>query len=76
MSVADMVEMESLLDEVRDQFEDELRELFNEDPAMFEGRSTQEEWNAQVRLASNALREELNKSVDKIETMLHDGQYH
>ncbi len=76
MSVADMVEMESLLDEVRDQFEDDLRELLNEDPGMFEGRSTQEEWNAQVRLAANALREELNKSVDKIETMLHDGQYH
>ena len=76
MSVADMIEMESLLDEVRDQFVDELRELFNEEPELFEGRSTQLEWNEQVRRAGDALRQELNKSVDKIETMLHDGQYH
>ena len=75
MSVADMIEMESLLDEVRDQFVDELRELFNEEPELFEGRSTQLEWNEQVRRAGDALRQELNKSVDKIETMLHDGQY-
>ena len=57
-----------------------MYELFQEDPGMFTGRSTQAEWEQQVDEATNVLeaelREAMNEVIQRIETQLHDGQYH
>ena len=52
-----------------------MKQLFDEDPGMFEGRSTQASWSAQVSFAGDELRKELNKVIEQIEIRLHDGQF-
>ena len=49
--------------------------LFQEDPEMFAGRSTEKEWKLQVDGATEMLANELAKTVERVETMLHDGQF-
>lgn len=61
-------------------FEDDMGErFFDEDPALFTGRSTRPEWMKQTMDASLALEEELKTAIKKVvakhEAMLHDGQY-
>ena len=75
MSIADMLDMESMLYEVTDTFQDEMKQLFEEEPEIFEGRSTKVSWNAQVNAASEELRKELDVLIEKFETKLHNGEY-
>ena len=75
MSIADMLDMESMLYEVTDTFQDEMKQLFEEEPEIFEGRSTKVSWNAQVNAASEDLRKELDALIEKFETKLHNGEY-
>ena len=75
MSIADMDEMESMLDEVADCFDDKLKQVFDEVPEAFEGRTSQMDWNAQVSSAADDLREDLNRLIEKFETKLHQGEY-
>ena len=75
MSIADMDEMENLLDEVTDAFEDTMKQVFDEVPEAFEGRTSQMDWNAQVSSAADDLREDLNRLIEKFETKLHQGEY-
>jgi len=75
MPIQELDEMEKLLDETADCFEDTMKQLFDEDPGMFEGRSTQASWSAQVSFAGDELRKELNKVIEQIEIRLHDGQF-
>ena len=61
-------------------FADDMETLFLEDPEMFQGRSTKDEWLDQISLASDQLYEllsqEIRIAIESIETNLHDGQYH
>ena len=75
MSIADMDEMENLLDEVTDAFEDTMKQLFDEDPKIFEGRSSKWSWHSQVSCAGHEFREELNRLVEKFEIRLHNGEF-
>lgn len=75
MSIADMLDMESMLYEVTDTFQDEMKQLFEEEPEIFEGRSTEVSWNAQVNAASEDLRKELDALIEKFEIKLHNGEY-
>jgi uncharacterized coiled-coil protein SlyX len=75
MSIKDMIRMENQLDEVADKFGDMMKEVFDEDPKIFEGRSTKASWNAQVDHASDELRKELNAMIEKFETRLHYGEF-
>jgi len=75
MSIADMDEMESMLDEVADCFDDKLKQVFDEVPEAFEGRTSCMDWHAQVSSAADDLREDLNRLVKKYETKLHQGEY-
>ena len=54
-------------------------EFFDEDPAMFDGRSTRDEWVDQAVNASMHLEEALvdaiNSAIQKNETELHDGAF-
>jgi len=66
--------------QIADGFSDQMGFLYEEDPEMFRGRSTQKEWTDQVMAAAQELEEVLeaaiNKSIERIEMQLHDGQYH
>ena len=83
MSIADMKDFEDLVqtaaDDVADRFVAQMIELFNEDPAMFEGRSTHEEWKSQVDNAMDWIQDAvgfvIREQIEMAETMLHDGQF-
>ena len=57
-----------------------MGQLFGEDPEMFQGHSTEAEWSQQVDVAGDELEQAIvdaiNKAIGRIETQLHDGQYH
>ncbi len=76
MSVADMVDMENQIGELVDSFEEKMKILFEEDPGLFEGRSTEAEWKAQVSNYGLDLQEELHKVMERFEAKLHGGDYH
>jgi hypothetical protein len=83
-SVADMTSfsdaVENSASNLSNMFADDMETLFLEDPGMFQGRSTKDEWSDQVSLATDQLNkllnEEIRKAIESIETNLHDGQYH
>ena len=75
MSIADMNDMENLIGEVADCFEEKMKILFEEAPEIFEGRSTEAQWKAQVKEAGLELNSRLSMEVEKVETKLHDGQF-
>jgi hypothetical protein len=82
-TVADMAQWESKLEEVArgisDMFYDDMMKLFTEDPEMFQGRSTEQEWEQQVVYAQQEIDTgvvaAIEAKIEEIETMLHDGQY-
>ena len=82
-SVSDMSHMEEGVTNssvgLAEAFMNSMYELFQEDPGMFTGRSTQAEWEQQVDEATDALeselREAMNEVIQRIETQLHDGQF-
>ena len=83
MSISDTKDFQELIqtaaDDVADRFVAQMIELFNEDPEMFEGRSTREEWESQVDNAMDWLQDAVGfvvaEQVEMAETMLHDGQF-
>ncbi len=84
MPIQELDEMEKLLDETTDCFEDTMKQLFDEDPGLFETRfangevkvhSTQMEWSSQVSFAGDELRKELNQLIEKFEIRLHNGEF-
>ena len=83
MSISDTKDFQELIqtaaDDVADRFVAQMIELFNEDPEMFEGRSTREEWKSQVDNAMDWLQDAIGfvvqEQVEMAETMLHDGQF-
>jgi hypothetical protein len=60
-------------------FIEEMGVLFTEDPQMFQGRSTEAEWQQQVEWAGAELEQEvadaINAAIERVETRLHDGQF-
>ena len=61
-------------------FGEDMLRLFQEDPDMFTGRSTQGQWSSQVNKATADLVTDIETAIEKavqsVETRLHDGQYH
>ena len=83
-SVADEIQFDELIQNhvksIVDMYVDRMGEgLFDEDPEMFAGRSTRDEWLDQVHNASLALEtaceEAIRRAIGENETMLHDGQF-
>ena len=84
MPIQELDEMENLIGEVTDCFEDTMKQLYEEDPGLFETRfgngevkvhSTQADWSAQVSYAGEEFQEELKKLVEKFEIRLHNGEF-
>ena len=83
-SVADDRDFEVLIQnvaaDVAQFYEDMLgEEFFDEDPAMFDGRSTRDEWIAQVTIASMQLETDIEDAIRRTiagnENLLHDGNF-
>ena len=74
MSIADMTEMEDLLDNVADCFDDKMKQLFDELPEAVPA-SNQMDWFAQVNDASNDFRKELAALVERFEIKLQHGEF-
>ena len=79
-----MVNIENQLDGVADEFDDMMKQLYDEDPKLFETRfgngevkvhSTKASWNALVSYASDELIKELNALNEKFEIRLHHGEF-
>jgi len=75
-SVADEAALDDASHKLVMQFKNTMLRYFKEDPAAFEGRSTEEDWAWQVEAATAMLEEELDLAIEKVEDMLHDGQFH
>ena len=83
-TVADMTEYQNLIEkyatQLTDNFGEDMMKLFDEDPAMFDGRSSRMEWEEQVVYAQQemetGLAHVIEKKIEEIEMQLHDGQYH
>ena len=84
MPIQELDEMEKLIDEPTDCFEDTMKQLYDEDPGLFETRfgngevkvhSTQAHWNAQVSYAGDEFQEALKKLVEKFEVRLLQGEF-
>ena len=82
-SVADMADFEQAIDEAAEKiswkFGDAMFAVFDEEPEMFQGRSTEAQWEQQVTSAQEVLAARISESisavVEEIEMNLHDGQY-
>ena len=75
MPIQELDNMESLLGEVADEFGDVMKQVFDEDPKIFEGHSTKATWNAQVDAASDAFYSEIKNLVEQFEIRLHQGEF-
>jgi len=73
-TIADMMSTEGAISNLVAEFQAGMDGLFQEDPEMFAGRSTEREWKMQVDGATEMLANELAKTVERVEMMLHDGQ--
>jgi hypothetical protein len=82
-TVGDMSEYENLIEQMATQlsnnFGEDMMSLFDEDPGMFDGRSTKDEWQEQVTYAQQELdtgiATAIQEKIEEVEMMLHDGQY-
>ena len=84
MPIQEIPAVEFQLDNVIDAFEDTMKQLFDEDPGLFETQfangevkvhSDQASWNAQVSCAAVELREELDKLIEKFEIRTLQGEF-
>ena len=85
MPIQELDEMEKLIGEVTDCFEDTMKQLYDEEPGFFQYRSvktgetkfysTQAHWNAQVSCAGDEFQEELKRLVEKFEVRLLQGEF-
>lgn len=83
-SVSDMTEYQELLErfanQISNNFGEDMLGLFDEDPGMFQGRSTRGEWQEQVTYAQQELDTgivtAIEEAINEIEMRLHDGEFH
>ncbi len=75
MSIADMDDFEDLLDDVAAEFLSKMKKLFDEDPEIFDGRSTRMSWINQSERAADILRMQLDEVIGKVEVQLHNGDF-
>ena len=75
MSIADIDTFEELLDTVSDEFFSMMKKLFDEDPEIFDGRSTRMSWINQSSRAADILRMQLDEVIGKVEVQLHNGDF-
>ena len=64
-----------IIEDLGQKFALDMVTLFREQPSMFEGRSTRDEWNHQVLKAKADLEGRVGATLDEVEASLHGGDY-
>jgi hypothetical protein len=77
MPLQDNIEMENILDQTTDCFEDNLKQLFDEldDSSKVNVSTNQMDWCAQVSAAGDELRKELNLTIERFEVKFLSGEF-
>ena len=75
MSVSDMKTIEAQVDELVETFRDQMIQVFDEEPKIFEGRNTKLDWNTECHAASEHLEHQLNLLIEQVEEKLHNGEF-
>jgi hypothetical protein len=70
-----MEEMENIIDEATDCFEDKMKQLFDEVGGEALGVTDQMDWSGQACFAAEVLRSRLIKAVEAVEAQLHGGYF-
>ena len=64
-----------IIEDLGQKFALDMVTLFREQPSIFEGRSTRDEWNHQVLTAKADLECRVGAVLDEVEASLHGGDY-
>jgi hypothetical protein len=64
-----------IIEDLGQKFVNDMVTLFNEQPSLFEGRSTRDEWIHQVLKAKADLEGRVGATLDEVEESLHGGDY-
>ena len=64
-----------IIEDLGQKFALDMVTLFREQPSMFEGRSTRDEWNHQVLKAKADLECRVGALLEQVEASLHGGDY-
>jgi hypothetical protein len=75
MSIADTENYQDRIKSISQRFIEDMLSLHAEEPEMFEGRSTLEQWANQVWSAKLDLEKRIEEQVEEVEELLHGGSY-
>tara|TARA_R110000787_G_scaffold181241_1_gene293383 strand:+ start:1181 stop:1426 length:246 start_codon:yes stop_codon:yes gene_type:complete len=75
MSIADTTIYQERIKSISQKFIDDMMSLHVEEPEMFEGRATLEQWANQVWSAKLDLEKRIEEQVEEVEELLHGGSY-
>jgi hypothetical protein len=75
MSIADTINYQDRIKSISQRFVDDMLSLHAEEPEMFEGRSTLEQWSNQVWNAKIDLDKRIEEQVEEVEELLLCGSY-
>ena len=83
MPIQEIPTVEDQIGATAQAFESTMRQLFDEDPGLFQTthsgetlvHSTKATWDAQVSAAGEEFQEELKKLVEQFEVRLHNGEF-
>jgi hypothetical protein len=75
MSIADTLHYQNRIQEISFRFAQDMLALHEEEPEIFEGRTTLEEWSNQAWMAKIDLDKRIEEQIEIVEGLLHDGSY-
>ena len=75
MSVSDMKTIEDQVDELVETFRNQMIQVFDEEPKIFEGLNTKLGWHTECHAASEDLELQLNLLIERVEEKLHNGEF-
>jgi hypothetical protein len=75
MSIADTENYQERIKSISQRFVNDMLSLHAEEPAMFEGRCSLEEWANQVWNAKLDLEKRIEEQVEEVEELLHGASY-
>lgn len=75
MSISDTLHYQDRIESISQRFIDDMLSLHSEEPEIFEGRSTLEQWANQVWNAKLDLEKRIEEQIEEVEELLHGGSY-
>ena len=75
MSIADTVNYQDRINSISKRFVVDMLSLHADEPEIFVGHSTIEEWANQVWRAKLDLEKRIEEQVEEVEELLHGGSY-